>query len=127
MNECIFDCFSFLQVASQAAAIVAKTKYLSNSTLVSDGSAIGNILSALPGQIEATLGDQVCALVCLSKDFIFFSNFYYFRLQWDNLRKIALPLLLVSIAPISGLIFFGGGGGGVFFHDVSSIINLFLK
>jgi hypothetical protein len=48
----------YWETFSQASAIVAKTTFLSNSTVQSDGSAVGNMFSSLPIQIQQTLGDK---------------------------------------------------------------------
>ena len=76
-------------MASQAAKVVAKTRYLTNNTVQSDGSAIGNVLAALPGQINVALGDRVCFFFCV---FVCFLSFLYVL----NSKRLFLILIFNS-------------------------------
>ena len=61
----VFDFILFLKnffpskVVSQVTDIVSKVNYLGPNDIVSDGSTVGNILSQLQPQINATLADKV--------------------------------------------------------------------
>eukprot|EP00009_Paramoeba_aestuarina_P005951 CAMPEP_0201508670 /NCGR_PEP_ID=MMETSP0161_2-20130828/1959_1 /ASSEMBLY_ACC=CAM_ASM_000251 /TAXON_ID=180227 /ORGANISM="Neoparamoeba aestuarina, Strain SoJaBio B1-5/56/2" /LENGTH=220 /DNA_ID=CAMNT_0047903407 /DNA_START=183 /DNA_END=845 /DNA_ORIENTATION=- len=90
-----FDAF---ETISQVADIVSKTTFLTNNSVQSDGSAIGNLYSAFPLQIEATLGNtkttaafaQDCVTLAArfdEADYSFCYNADYGRRKCENYNQ----------------------------------------